>query len=242
VAQIFHRDANTLTRLGIVGAILFVGTVLGLAGWYVTTPYNTGQGIPKEQPVPFSHEHHVRGLGIDCRYCHTSVEEGPFAGIPTTKTCMTCHSQIWTNAEVLEPVREAYRSGKPIPWVRVHRLPQYVYFDHSVHVAKGVACTTCHGPVHQMQLMYQQNSLHMSWCLQCHEHPEKFVGDKNAVFQPTWKEGDPVDMAKVSKALTLRMPGHRTEHEADPEKGADYVKLYHIKDRQKMMDCYMCHR
>jgi hypothetical protein len=242
LAQIFHRDANTISRLVIGGTLLLVGGILGLASWYVTTPYNTGQGIPKEQPVPFSHEHHVRGLGIDCRYCHTGVEESPFAGLPTTKTCMTCHSQVWTNAEMLEPVRDAYRTGKPIPWVRVHRLPQYVYFDHSIHIAKGVACTTCHGPVQTMPIMYQQNSLHMAWCLECHKNPEKYVGDKAKVFEPTWRESDPIDMAEVMKMVTARFPGHRTEVDQTTKEGQDFVKMYHIKDREKMTDCYTCHR
>src|SRR6202050_4281303 len=136
--QIFHRSANTLSRATIFGAV-FVIAALVLVGYEVQgSPYVTYAGVRKPQPVPFSHEHHVGGLGIDCRYCHTSVEKSSFAGIPPTKTCMNCHAQIWTNASMLEPVRESFRTDKSIRWIRVHDLPDYVYFNHEIHVAKGV--------------------------------------------------------------------------------------------------------
>src|SRR5881275_124615 len=153
MAQIFHRYANTLARVTIFGAVFAVAFVLWVIGGVVRSPYATDQGIEREQPVPFSHEHHVSGLGIDCRYCHTSVETSGFAGIPSTKICMTCHSQIWTNAPVLKPVRQSWSSSVPIHWTRVHNLPDYVYFNHSVHVAKGIGCASCHGQVDQMPLM-----------------------------------------------------------------------------------------
>jgi hypothetical protein len=138
--------------------------------------------VRKPQPVPFSHQHHVTGLGIDCRYCHTSVETSSFAGIPPTKTCMNCHSQIWTNAQLLEPVRASYRSGESLQWTRVNQLPDFVYFNHSIHINKGVGCNTCHGPVDQMPLMYQQESLQMVWCLECHRAPEKNLRPRDQVF------------------------------------------------------------
>ena len=228
MAQIFHPGMNTLARVSILGAVL----VLAGAGWAFDTisrsPYKTGAGVPKDQPVPFSHEHHAKGLGIDCRYCHTSVEDSSFAGIPPTKTCMTCHSQIWTNAEVLRPVRQSWASGQPLKWNRVHNLPDFVYFNHSIHVAKGVACQTCHGQVDQMPLMYQANSLTMSWCLQCHRAPEKFIRPRERVTDMHF------DLQEYLKANGL--PPKTQE-----EFGADLVKEYDIKKGQ-LMNCSICHR
>src|SRR5579871_5169411 len=165
MAQIFHRATNHLSKASIFGGVFIVVGGIYLFAKLSTGPYVNDQNVVRQQPIPFSHEHHVRGLGIDCRYCHTSVEESSYAGIPSAKTCMSCHSQIWTNPELLEPIRQAYKTGQPVHWMRVHNLPDYVYFNHSIHVAKGVACTTCHGPVDRMPLMYQENSLHMTWCL-----------------------------------------------------------------------------
>jgi hypothetical protein len=182
MAQIFHRSANTLSRVTIFGAVFIAGFVLWLIGGIVRSPYMTNQGVHREQPVPFSHQHHVAGLGIDCRYCHTTVETSSFAGIPPTSTCMNCHSQIWTNAEMLEPVRASYRTGQPLHWVRVHRLPDFVHFNHSIHVAKGVGCATCHGRVDKMNLMYQASPLTMEWCLDCHRAPEKYLRPQEEVF------------------------------------------------------------
>ncbi|MGA2459434.1 MAG: cytochrome c3 family protein, partial [Terriglobales bacterium] len=162
-------------------------TVLAAAGvfwvWvqFERSPYITYAGVRKSQPVPFSHKHHVTGLGIDCRYCHTSVEQSSFAGIPPTKTCMNCHAQIWTNAAYLEPVRESFRAGRSLQWTRVNQLPDYVYFNHSIHVNKGVGCNTCHGPVDQMPLMYQYASLQMEFCLECHRAPEKYLRPREQV-------------------------------------------------------------
>ena len=182
MSQIFHRSTNTLSRATIFGAVFFVV----IAGWimYVVqgSPFITYAGVRKPQPVPFSHQHHVTGLGIDCRYCHTSVETSSFAGIPPTKTCMNCHSQIWTNARLLEPVRASYRSGESLQWTRVNQLPDFVFFNHSIHIAKGVGCNTCHGPVDTMPLMYQQESLQMEWCLGCHRDPGKNLRPRDQVF------------------------------------------------------------
>src|SRR5204863_3595448 len=156
---------NTLARASILATLLLVVGVLWTALEMSRSPYTTYAGVAKAQPVMFSHQHHVAGLGIDCRYCHTSVETSTFAGIPPTKTCMNCHSQIWTNAPMLAPVRDSYRTGNSLVWTRVHDLPDYVYFDHSIHVNKGVGCYSCHGPVNKMPLMYAKNSLLMEWCL-----------------------------------------------------------------------------
>jgi hypothetical protein len=180
--QIFHRSTNTLSRATIFGAIFAVAALAWVAMEIQRSPYLTYAGVRKPQPVPFSHQHHVTGLGIDCRYCHTSVETSSFAGIPPTKTCMNCHSQIWTNAQLLEPVRASYRSGESLQWTRVNQLPDFVYFNHSIHINKGVGCNTCHGPVDQMPLMYQQESLQMEWCLGCHRDPGKNLRPRDQVF------------------------------------------------------------
>ena len=164
MSQIFHRHSNVYSRLSLVALVVFggvLGAAVAMLNW---SGYNTNQGVFVEQPVQFSHAHHVGGIGIDCRYCHTSVEESAFANIPPTKTCMNCHSQIWTNAPILEPVRASFRDDKPLHWTRVHDLPDFVYFNHSIHVRKGVGCATCHGPVDKMPLMYQQATLMMQWC------------------------------------------------------------------------------
>ncbi len=164
--------------------------LLGAWDTFLRSPYVTGAGVPVEQMVPFSHKHHVQQLGIDCRYCHTSVEEGPFAGIPPTKTCMNCHSQIWKDAPMLEPVRESFRTGVPLKWVRVHDSPDFVYFDHSVHVNKGIGCVSCHGQVDDMPLVWREHAMHMTWCLDCHRHPENHVRPREHVFDMAWQPGE----------------------------------------------------
>src|SRR2546429_9526076 len=186
--QVFNRGANGLARMSIV-VLGLVATAVGLSLLELQrSPWVTRQGERLEQPVPFSHQHHVAGLGIDCRYCHTSVENSKFAGIPPTKTCMNCHSQIWTNAALLEPVRESYRTDKSLQWTRVNQLPDYVYFDHSIHINKGVGCNTCHGQVDRMPLMYQYASLQMEWCLNCHRAPEKHLRPRDQVFNMEYQQ------------------------------------------------------
>ena len=215
--QIFHRSANAFSRFTIFGSIFLIAGIAYVSTKVNRSPYFTRANVVREQPVPFSHQHHSGQLGIDCRYCHTSVEEGAFAGIPPTKTCMTCHSQIWTNAEMLEPVRASYRDDRPIEWTRVHDLPDFVYFNHSIHVNKGIACESCHGRVDDMPLMYQENTLHMEWCLDCHRHPEKFVRPREAVFQFDWE------------------PPHG-------ERAAMGQKLMEEYKVRSLTDCYTCHR
>src|SRR5213593_1088505 len=168
MSQIFHRSANTIARVSIFGAVFFVAGLLWLSAEVNRSPWITQAKVAREQPIQFSHERHVAGNGIDCRYCHTSVEDSSFAGIPSTKTCMNCHSQVWADSAVLEPVRKSFRENRSIEWIRVNSLPDYVYFDHSIHVNKGVGCVTCHGQVDEMPLMWRENTLHMEWCLGCH--------------------------------------------------------------------------
>ncbi len=197
--QTFHRSTNTLSRVSIFGAVFVVAAGLFVIDAINRSGYVSQAGVAREQPVPFSHQHHVGGIGIDCRYCHTSVETSSVAGIPPTKTCMNCHSQIWAQSPTLEPVRESFRTGKSIQWTRVHDLPEFVYFNHSAHVSKGIGCTTCHGPVDRMPLMYQEASLQMSWCLECHRDPAKFVRPKEEVFNVSWQP--PADQVAQGQRL-----------------------------------------
>jgi hypothetical protein len=186
MAQIFNRSTNTIAKATIYGGVF----IAAFFGWIFMvldrSSYNTGQGIVVQQPVPFSHDHHTAGLGIDCRYCHTTVETSAYAGIPPTATCMNCHKQIWTNADLLEPVRASWRENKPIQWQRIHDLPDFAYFNHSIHIARGVSCFTCHGNVTEMPLIYQAQSLQMEWCLDCHRNPEKYIRPVDQVFNPNY--------------------------------------------------------
>ena len=218
MAQIFPESANWAAKASILAGLLLAATVLGILLNINRIHYVNRVNIALDQPVPFSHKHHVTGLGIDCRYCHTSVEHGAFAGIPPTETCMTCHSQIWTEAPNLEPVRTSWRENKPIEWNKVHDLPDFVYFDHSIHLAKGVGCQTCHGQVDQMPLMWKVNSLNMEWCIECHKNPEKFVRPKEQVF-----------------SMTYRKPKNQEEL------GAQLVADYNIQTEQ-LLNCSVCHR
>jgi len=217
MAQVFRKRANAITTIVIVVTFLLV-SFLGLGFAVVRSPYVTGVGVAPRQPVPFSHEHHVGGLGIDCRYCHTSVETSSFAGIPPTETCMTCHSQLWTHAKLLEPVRDSLSSGKPLRWLRVNDLPDFVYFNHSIHVNKGVGCVSCHGRIDRMPLTWQAKTLFMSWCLECHRAPERFVRPREHVFDMAWKPSE--DQSALGPRL---------------------VEQYHIRVG-KLTDCYVCHR
>src|SRR5205814_1019195 len=187
MAQIFHPLFNPFARASVFGGVMGVGLVVWVIGVLYRSPYVTQAGVVKDQPIPFSHEHHVGGLGIDCRYCHTSVETNSFAGMPPTKTCMNCHAQIWTGSPTLAPVRASYRDDMPIKWDRVHRLAEFVYFDHSIHLAKGVSCVNCHGRVDQMQAVYQKGSLLMEWCLDCHRQPEKHLRPRETLYDFGWQ-------------------------------------------------------
>ncbi|HXZ20059.1 MAG TPA: hypothetical protein VEG63_08915 [Candidatus Acidoferrales bacterium] len=229
MAQIFHPSTNTIARVSIYGAV-FSLLVLSFAIYGLSaSPYFTDVNQPKDQPVPFSHRHHAGELGIDCRYCHTSVEESSFAGIPPTKTCMTCHSQIWTNSSMLEPVRSSYASGKSLEWIRVNALPDFVYFNHSIHIHKGVGCTTCHGPVGEMPLTWKANTLQMSWCLDCHRNPEKFVRRREDLFKPLYEP--PENQEELGAQLVVK-----EYHIPSPANCA------HLKKCQMMTNCTTCHR
>jgi Cytochrome c7 and related cytochrome c len=199
MAQIFHPSTNTISRVSIFGAVFIVAGLLWLTAQLHRSPWMTEAHVAREQPIQFSHERHVGGNGIDCRYCHTSVEESGFAGIPPTKTCMNCHAELFANSPFLQPVRDSFESGRSIEWTRVHDLPDFVFFDHSIHVNKGVGCTTCHGPVNRMPLMAQEQSLQMEWCLDCHRRPEEFVRPRSEVFNVNWVR--PANQTEVGRRL-----------------------------------------
>ena len=214
--QIFHRSANTVSKVSIVSLLLLVGGLIGLVMVLGRSSYVTRAQEFIEQPVQFSHLHHVGDDGIDCRYCHTSVETSAFAGIPPTKTCMNCHSQIFATAPILEPVRSSFREDRALRWIRVHDLPDFVYFNHSVHIKKGVGCETCHGRIDRMPLTLQEHSLQMEWCLDCHRDPSRFVRPRAAIF-------------------TM---GYRPE-KPQSELGPQLIKEYGIAANT---DCSTCHR
>jgi hypothetical protein len=186
MAQVFDRSSNALARMSLVLTGLIV-IALGVAlDQLQRSPWVTRQGQRPDQPIPFSHKHHVEGLGLQCQYCHTQVEKAAYAGVPPTKTCINCHSQIWTNAELLEPARQSWATGASIQWTRVHDLPDYVYFNHSIHVNKGIGCASCHGRVDQMPIMYQQNTLQMEWCLNCHRNPAVNLRPTTEIYNMAW--------------------------------------------------------
>lgn len=190
MAQIFHPSTNTISKVSIFGGIGFVAAMVLTLVALNRSAYVSEVGVARAQPVPFSHKHHVADDGIDCRYCHTSVEQSSFAGVPSTKICMNCHTQIWPDSPALALVRESFRTGRSIEWTRVYNLPGFVYFDHSIHVNKGVGCATCHGRVDQMPLTWRVTTLHMDWCLECHRAPERFVRPREHVFKMDYQPPD----------------------------------------------------
>ena len=232
MAQIFHRSTNSLSRATIFGAVFVVAALFWAAAQVQRSPYVTYAGVVRPQPAPFSHQHHVAGLGIDCRYCHTSVENSRFAGIPPTKTCMNCHAQIWTKAPMLEPVRESFRTDKSLVWTRVNDLPDFVYFDHSLHINTGVGCNTCHGPVDRMPLMYNYASLQMEWCLNCHRAPEKNLRPRDQVFNMRY-QAPTADSPVIVDGKSF----------VDQDSlGLYLVKAYRLRSERDITSCNTCHR
>ena len=219
MAQLFHRSANNVAKLSIVAAIVLAG-VAGVVYMQVArSSYLTGRYLERQQPVQFSHKHHSGDDGIDCRYCHTAVETSSSAGMPPTQTCMNCHSQIWSDSPYLEPVRASYRDNKPIEWQRVHDLPEFAYFNHSIHVNKGVGCSSCHGDVANMPAIFQENTLQMEWCLSCHREPEKFLRPQSEITNTKWDVNELTD----EQRLQLKADNH-------------------IRNKEMMTSCSTCHR
>ncbi len=257
MAQIFHPSMNILAKVSIFGAIFIIAGLALAMGAFVRSSYVTQVNVVREQPVPFSHQHHVRDLGLDCRYCHSDAERSASAGIPSTEICMGCHSQIWPDAEVLRPVRDSLRTGEPLRWTRVHDLPDFVYFNHQIHVAKGIGCESCHGRVDEMPLMHRTASLHMDWCVECHRHPELAVRSTDDLFrfgrnqmtlggvslQPTIGTASATQQGLHDQPAAHHSAGdsvHRLSAET-PASGPDLVAKYGIVTRQ-LTDCVVCHR
>lgn len=222
MSQVFDRKSNSIAQASLAGVtFLVVGTGVF---WVMIkgSPWETEVGVPQDQPVPFSHKHHIAGLGLDCRYCHTSVTQAAFAGIPPLHTCMTCHSQIWKNAPLLEPIRHGFAHDTPPEWNRVYRVPKYVYFNHTIHVRKGIGCTSCHGPIETMPITWKANPFYMKDCLECHRNPENFIRPQDRVFDSPWNT--PWKPPKNQREL-----------------GSKLVQDYHIP-KNRLTDCYTCHR
>ena len=216
MAQVFPRSANWASKASILAVLLIVASILGVVLNINRIYFINMVNVPIDQPVHFSHKHHVTGMGIDCRYCHTTVEVSAFAGIPPTETCMTCHSQIWAEAPILEPVRASFRDEISLQWTRVHDLPDFVYFNHSIHISQGIGCQSCHGSVDQMPLIWKENTLNMEWCLECHRQPENQIRPRDEVFNMTWQPP----------------PDHD---------GRALVVEYKVQTAQ-LTDCSICHR
>jgi len=219
MAQIFHKATNVVSRFSILVALALANLAVGAVLLIERSPYVTYEDVTFEQPVPFSHDHHTAALGIDCRYCHYTVERSSFAGIPPTEVCMNCHKEIWKDSAMLEPVRTSFATGVPIRWNRVHDLPDYAYFDHSIHVAKGVGCNTCHGPVNKMPLLRRGASLQMGWCLDCHRNPEKYLRPPEEVVN--------MDYVRPSD---------------DPHFGERLVEAAGVEGERRLTSCSTCHR
>jgi hypothetical protein len=232
MSQVFHRSMNVVSKVSVIGAVLLIGGIFWVMDAWSRSGYNTQASVSREQPVQFSHKHHAGDDGIDCRYCHTSVEVSANAGIPPTKTCMNCHSQIWTGAPLLEPVRESYRSGKSLVWTRVNDLPDFVYFNHSIHINKGVGCNTCHGQVDRMPLMYQNASLQMEWCLACHRAPEKVLRPRSEVFNMQYQQ--------PSGAHPVKFEGKQYDDQL--ALGNELKREYHLRSVSDITSCSTCHR
>lgn len=215
-ALVFKPWSNLVARASIPVLILLVVGVFGLLIYADRASYKVG--VPIEQPVPYSHQLHVAGLKIQCQYCHYLVEKGANASVPPTETCMGCHSQIATNSPKLAPVRESWANNIPLQWNLVHDLPGFVYFNHSIHVAKGVGCSTCHGQVQNMAVVYKANALYMSWCLNCHRNPEQYVRPQDQIYNMDWTP--PANQLEV---------------------GAQLVQEYNIQ-KNRLTNCGICHR
>lgn len=218
MAQIFSPVADTWLRLFLIGGLSLAGGSIVAAVGFAHSAYMTDTDIRPHQPVPFSHRHHAGELGIDCRYCHSNVEVGPQAGLPPTETCITCHSQIWTNASMLEPVQKSLANNTPIPWTRVAKLPDYVFFRHDIHIAKGVGCENCHGRIDRMALTYRAKAFTMKFCIDCHRDPAPHLGPPDHITDMAWTP--PADARRAGDAIAA--------HE-----GIRFGELTH---------CYVCHR
>jgi hypothetical protein len=228
MAQIFRPSSNVLIRVTLGTVAVLPLALMVTISQFTRSPNVTQVGVAYEQPVPFSHEHHVNELAIDCRYCHTSVEKAASAGYPSTHTCMSCHSQIWTNSPLLEPIRESYKNNVPIKWTKLNQVPDFVYFNHSIHVNRGVSCNNCHGPIQAMQIAYKGQAFQMRWCLDCHLYRNIQRGQH--------EDGSPL----TAEEIALR-DGEQYKRSAEElEKGRKLVEKYKVQT-SALSDCNICH-
>lgn len=248
MSQLFKAKANSYAKMSLLlfASLPVLAILIGMT--LSRNSPNTRVGLPLEQPIPFSHRHHTVELGIDCRYCHTSVETAAQAGLPSTETCMSCHAHIWQNSPLLEPVRKSYEENKPIAWTKLNKVPEFVYFNHSVHVNKGISCNHCHGAIQDMQMAYKARTLFMAWCLECHRAPEKYL-----YTDPKNPEQSPREQVfnLYLKYQADHMKANMTQMEKDMLKGAEQraiskeegIKLVEQRGIKKaqLMDCSVCH-
>jgi len=240
MAQLFPPAANAFARGTIWGGIVILVAITWAINMWIRSSYVTQVDVVRDQPVPFSHDHHVSGLGIDCRYCHATVETSAFAGMPSTETCMGCHSLIWKNSPLLAPVRESWRTRQPLAWTRVYDVPDYVYFNHSIHIAKGIGCESCHGRVDEMPLMRKAVSLHMDWCLDCHRHPERAVREKADVFVFGEQRGRGTRIEASERTENATPPTGK--HAAAPSPAGEQLVADYGIVKSQITDCVICHR
>jgi hypothetical protein len=206
MAALFPRSSNAFVRIALALAALGGGgSILFLLGW-ARSPYATGQFEPADQPIMFDHRHHVRDDGIDCLYCHDGARTSAYAGVPAASLCMSCHNQVWNGAALLEPVRQSFFTNTPIRWERVNRLPDFVYFNHSAHVTRGVGCVTCHGRVDQMAKVYPAAPLTMQWCLDCHRAPQAHLRPQDRITDMEWEPKSAGDGARLAIENNIHPP------------------------------------
>ncbi len=258
MGQIFKPYANTIASASLMAAAGLPLLLIVTGSLITRSPYNTKEQNPIDQPVPFSHEHHSKELGIDCRYCHTTVETEALAGVPATEVCMSCHSQIWTNSPMLEPVRDSYLTGKPIKWTKVNAVPDFVYFDHSIHISRGISCNTCHGPVQEMPITWKGRMFSMAWCVDCHKNPEKYLWEVGAAGDHDHgAEGEGVNTLsprqqvfelykKIAAGDQLSELEYHVRMGGTQQVPADEIHVQRIQERginkSQLTDCWVCHR
>lgn len=257
MAQLFKPSSNNVARASVLSMGILPWIVFYAGSTISRSPSNTKQDVPINQPVPFSHRHHAYELGIDCRYCHVAVEKEPIASVPPTETCMSCHSQIWTNSPLLEPVRRSYETNMPIRWSngdtgwnKVNKLPEFVYFNHSIHISRGITCNQCHGPIQKMTITWKGQEFAMAWCLDCHRQPEKFLyrdpdpkyanlSPQDEAFLLYYKIQEGMPLTAKQQALADGEPYDFNPTEV--KAGETLLKRYGVKKAQ-LTDCWICHR
>ncbi|HEY2801180.1 MAG TPA: cytochrome c3 family protein [Chthoniobacterales bacterium] len=241
MANFFPKWTNWLPlKMTVCGTILVIA-IIG-ATWYYDTPKYTRVGYQPIQPVPFPHDVHVTQLGMDCRYCHNAVEVAAASNVPDTQVCMNCHTQVQKDNPKLQPVRDSWTTGMPVAWVQIHRTPDYVYFNHSIHVNRGISCYNCHGPVNHMPVVYHAKPHSMAWCLECHRAPENFLRPDDQITNLDWKPDDvqpAAFVAKYGEPAGVKEDWSKKKHLTQREIGLTLKQRWDIKPPT---NCQGCHR